>query len=345
MSCEKTKIPKRVWIDILNPSHPLIFGSIVPKLENCDVSITVRNRAETVGLMKTFGLEGKIVGCDYRQPLKKVFNLAWRTIVLFFKSGKFDATISFENGSSILIAKIRRKTSILMCDNDLKFKQMTSGIQDMESKIKMLADTIIIPKACYPAFSKHVNPDKILTYDGYKEDLYIAQYKPDEHFFEKIPFKNYVVIRPEALGSFYVTDKQSIVPDLLKMFAEKQVNVIYLPREKEDYAYADGFDVYIPKEPLNGLDVCYFADAVLTGSGTMAREAACLGKKAVSFFPGTNLLSVDQALIDEGRIFHSRSVNEIEKYLYSNEGISALNNSKAVLTDVMSKINSILSNR
>lgn len=333
----------KIWIDILNPSHPLIFGSIVPRLANADVYITVRDRAETVALMKTFGLEGKVVGCDYRQPIKKVVNLAWRTITLFFESGKFDWTISFENGSSILVAKCRGKKSILMCDNDLKFKQMTSGVQDIESKVKMLADYILIPKACYPAFSNHVDLDKILTYDGYKEDLYVATHKPDALFLEKLPFTNYVVIRPEALGSFYVTDKISIVPDLLQLLLDKKVNVVYLPREKEDYAYSEGLDVYIPPVPLSGLDLCYYADAVLTGSGTMAREAACLGKKAVSFFPGEKLLSVDQALIDEGRIFHSRNAMEIADFLSGTQGVSALNNSQKTLNDVMSTINTLIS--
>ena len=334
---------QRVWIDILNPSHPLIFGSIVPRLRDANVFISVRDRAETVELMKTFGLEGTVIGCDYRHPIKKVLNLAWRTLVLYFRSGKFDATISFENGSSILVAKLQRKKSILMCDNDLKFKQMTSGIQDVESKIKLLADYIIIPQACYPAFSTHVNPQKILTYAGYKEDLYVATYTPDADFMNSLPFRNYVVIRPEALGSFYVTDKRSIVPELLALLLEKGVSVVYLPREIEDYAYAEGFDVYIPPTPLNGLDLCYYANAVLTGSGTMAREAACLGRKSVSFFPGENLLSVDQALIDEGRIFHSRNAEEIVQYVFSDDGVSAVNNSKAVLDDVMGKINGIIS--
>ena len=269
--------------------------------------------------------------------------MAWRTVTLFFKSGKFEWTLSFENGSSILVAKCRGKKSILMCDNDLKFKQMTSGVQDIESKVKMLADYILIPKSCYPAFSKHVDPDKIFTYDGYKEDLYIATYKPDAHFLEKLPFTNYVVIRPEALGSFYVTDKKSIVPDLLQFLQVKKVNVVYLPREKEDYAYAEGFDVYIPQVPLNGLDLCYYADAVLTGSGTMAREAACLGKRAVSFFPGEQMLSVDQSLIEERRIFHSRNPSEIVTYLFEEENEHAtLNNSKAVLNEVMKKINLLI---
>ena len=73
----------------------------------------------------------------------------------------------------------------------------------------------------------------------------------------------------------------------------------------------------IPKKALNGLDLCWYSDAVLTGSGTFAREAACMGTPAVSFFPGKRLLSVDQELINEGKIFHSRDVDEIMEYISS----------------------------
>jgi len=68
---------------------------------------------------------------------------------------------------------------------------------------------------------------------------------------------------------------------------------------------------------MNGLDLCYYASAVLTGSGTFAREAACMGNKSVSFFPGNSLLSVDRKLVDEGKILHSRDPHEIVDYVLS----------------------------
>lgn len=186
------------------------------------------------------------------------------------------------------------------------------------------ADHIIIPKACYPLFSQNCKRSEVIPFDGYKEDIYIADYKSDPNFREKIPFDNYVVLRPEALGSFYVTEKQSIVPYLLHFFWRENVNVIYLPREKEDLKYVQGFDeVFIPEKPLNGLDLCYYADAVLTGSGTMAREAACMGKKAVSFFPSVVMLSVDKQLMNEGKIFHSRSPTDIVDYVLDGRGNNA----------------------
>jgi predicted glycosyltransferase len=75
----------------------------------------------------------------------------------------------------------------------------------------------------------------------------------------------------------------------------------------------------------------------------MAREAACMGKPAVSFFPNT-LLSVDQQMIDNGQIFHSRSPIEILEYL---ESLSKSNikpdrsRSADVLDEVVNIINEI----
>ena len=48
----------------------------------------------------------------------------------------------------------------------------------------------------------------------------------------------------------------------------------------------------------------------MTGSGTFAREAALLNIPSFSFFP-ENLLSVDQKLVNEERIYHSRIAEEL----------------------------------
>jgi predicted glycosyltransferase len=336
----------KIWIDLINPSHALFFGALIPELSDVEVSVTFRDRAETVELARSFGINGRVIGRDYRGPIKKTLNMVYRTLDLWANVDRFDCALSFENGMSVFVAKLRRKKSIILCDNDLKFQQMTSGIQDLESKIKMMADHIIVPRACYDNFAKHVNGDRVIGYNGYKEDIYIADYKPDPQFLKKIPFKKYVVVRPEALGSFYVNDKRSIVPELFESFRKEHIDVIYLPREREDFSYAKGFDeVYIPKNALNGLDICYYADTVLTGSGTMAREAACMGKKAVSFFPSRAMLSVDKRLMNEGRIFHSRSSPEIIDYVLSKQNVNLkrINNSKAVKTEIIKKISGCLS--
>jgi len=302
---------KKLWIDIINPSHALFFNALLSELDDYKINITIRDRAETVDLVESFGIKGKIIGTDYRDPLKKSVNMIFRTLDLAMRTPNFDAALSFENGMNVLVSKIRRKTSILYCDNDLKFFQKNGFFQNSETKIKTLASYTIVPEACYENFKRVISEDKLIRFNGYKEDIYIADHEPDSKFLDKLPFNEFVVIRPEALGSFYVKEMQSIVPELLRLFTREGVNVVYLPREVEDVKYAKGFDVFIPEKALNGLDLCHYADAFLTGSGTMAREAACMGVTAVSFFPSKTLLSVDQQLVDEGKIFHSRNVEAI----------------------------------
>jgi hypothetical protein len=177
---------------------------------------------------------------------------------------------------------------------------------------------LIIPKSTdfhkFRRFSKKV---EIFQFDGFKEDIYIADYKPDPDFFDYIPFKNFVTVRPEALKAEYVPKHvKSIVPDILAGLDESGYSVLYLPRYEEDRAWANPFkNVFIPPEPLNGLDVCYYSQAVLTGSGTIAREAAVLGTPAVSFFPGEELLSVDNEMIKRAWLMHSRDPLEIVEYI------------------------------
>jgi len=336
---------KNVWVDIINPSDALFFGSLIPELEGYQVSVTIRDRAETIDLCNSFGIHGEVIGVDYQTPLRKSVGMIYRTLKLHTEIGNFDYAMSFENGMSTLISNLKRKLSILFCDNDLKFLQKTSPIQDLEMRLKLLADHIIVPKACYPLFSKNNRKCNIVFYNGYKEDIYIADYEPNPSFRQKIPFENYVVLRPEALGSFYVTEKWSIVPQLLQFFRREGINVVYLPREKEDFRYAMGFDeVFIPKSPLNGLDLCYYSDAVLTGSGTMAREAACLGRKSVSFFPSDLMLSVDSQLINEGKVFHSRSSVDIVDYILQTSAprVGDLTQSKKVKNEICNLITNIL---
>ena len=133
--------------------------------------------------------------------------------------------------------------------------------------------------------------------------IYISDYQPDPHFLEDMPFDTYVLVRPENIQANYIRNGnvRSITPELLRLLSEQNYNILYLPRYEFDRSYADGLkNIHIPSAPVNGLDACYYADAVLTGAGTFAREAACLGVPAVSFYAGRELLTVDQSMIKKG---------------------------------------------
>ncbi len=338
---------KNIWIDLLNPSHPLFFKPIFEELKTInEIQITARDRAETVELSMQLKMPINVVGKFHKSKIKKTSSTVSRTFNLLKSVEKFDISLSFENAESIAVSKLRDKKSILFLDNDLKYKQKNDFIQKLENKIKLRSNHFIIPKVSEREFEKHIDLKKLYTYNGYKEDLYLADYKPDYTIRDQIPFKHFIIIRPEALGSFYVCGKRSIVPDLINFFHKQNINVVYLPRDREDTIFKECDNVFIPKKAINGLDLCFFSDAVLTGSGTMSREAACMGKASISFFPNKELLSVDAQLINEGKIFHSRNPKEIGEYVISRkpmEKTSALfSRSKKVKEEILEIIYDII---
>lgn len=301
-----------LWIDIINPPNVHFFNSIKNGL-NQNYFFTIRTKSETVDLCKYYGLEGEYIGRDYRNKYAKTLGIALRSLELYLKV-KFDYAIGFENPMTVFVAKMKRKKSILICDNDLKLTQKNANIQDLETKVKSMTDFLVTPKSCFTNFSKIISEDKIHAFDGFKEDIYLAEYQPDPSFLNKIPFCDYVVVRPEALFTSYISYKTTIAKDIVNILTRANFNVVYLPRDNVEKKYIkDSENIYVPNAPLNGIDLCYYSRAVLTGSGTMAREAALLGKPAVSFFPSEKLLSVDKQLIKEQRMLHSRDPEEIVK--------------------------------
>lgn len=345
----------KIWIDFMAPCDVFFFSAILKDLplwvkENSVIYNTARRHAETESLLKDYGIKSNVVGeHNVNSRISQVSSFIARDLKLSYKVPDFDISLSLANIYAIIVSLMRRRPSISVIDNDLIEYERTL-MEKIAAKIHAKATYIIAPEA-YPVdltIEKGADPSRVFTFRGYKEDIYIADYKPDPEFLNKIPFESFVVLRPEALYSTYVHEKQSITPDLLRLFTEHEINVIYLPRYSKDRVYLHSVKnksrVWIPSKPLNGLDLVYYSKAVLTGSGTFAREAACMGQVAVSFFPD-KLLAVDKSLIDQGKMFHSRDPYEIVEYVLKmmDKNIKpSTENSKKVKREFMSILSRIL---
>lgn len=313
-----------IWFDLVNSPHVLLFKPLIKDLnKKYDILITVRNKLETIELAEKFNLEYSVYGRDPADPVKKASEMIRRTLKLSTSIPHFKISISAAQAMNVAVSRFRGSKSYVFLDNDIKLKYPKNLLQKFEVKLKKRTDAIIIPKASKKEFSKLFNDKQILTYPGFKEHLSIYDFEPNRKKIEEVPFEDYIVIRPEVLSSFYTGDIKTISVNLLKEFDKKGINTVFLPRKEEkiifDLLEKHNFNnIYIPNEALDGLNLSYFADAVLTGSGTMAREAAILGTTAVSFFPGNELLSVDKNLIEGEKLFHSRNIKKIVDYVISN---------------------------
>ena len=309
------KTKKTIWFALTNVPHVNFLLPIIRKYEQeFNMVFTVRDFAETISLFEKRIAKPYILVGDHKggNKLKKVLGLLNQISNMYRNIPDFDIKISVGGMSSSPVAWSKGKLSVTFDDNETSPNWMYAPFTDLAFWPKVID-------------SKRLNKQffckNLYQYNGYKEDFYLADYQPDATFVEKLPFEHYVVVRPENIKASYVEGRQSIVPELLKALDAQGYNILFLPRYESDRDYAQGIkNIYIPKEAVNGLDACYYADAILTGAGTMAREAACLGVPSVSFFAGAHLLSVDQSLVDAGKMFFSREVEQIIQYLESSKG-------------------------
>lgn len=331
----------KIWIDITNTPHVNVLMPIIKHLQKNghDLIFTARDFSETLPLLRQNGIEPLVYG-DHKgkSRLKKALGLFSRMWSLLFKLPKFDVAFSLGGNYTSMIAALRGKKSIVFSDNDISFKFFSFAF----------GDYFIFPYYFkYQQIQKkyHIKDLQIKTFNGFKEDIYIADYVPDQNFLKQLPFERFITIRPENLKASYVPkDSKTIVPQLFEEL--KDYNILFLPRYEEEKQMAKGFDnVWYPDGPLRGLDVCYFTSAMLTGAGTFAREAALLGRPAVSFFPSEVFLSVDEEMQRMGIEFKSRNPKEIAEYVREKNTCRASvsqERSKKVLDEVLQIFDNIL---
>jgi len=301
-----------IWLDFTNVPHAHFLSVLRRHLFSAHahrVFCTARDFAELQNLLHKKDIAFAMLGRHHRHALLKLFGSLARYLHMWKKVPAFDVSISCGSYEAALFSKMKGRKTIIFDDNDISPNWLYARC----------ADYFMCPKAFDTNRIIHqgMKRQNIFSYDGYKEDIYLADYTPDPGFLHMVPFREYIVVRPENLSATYIQghDKKSIVPRLLRTLVEKGSSVLFIPRYNQEKAYAQGLkNVYIPPAVLNGLDVCFYAKAVCTGAGTFAREAACLGVPAVSFFPGEEILSVDKAMIRDGLILHSRDTDDIIEY-------------------------------
>lgn len=333
------KTKKTIWFALTNVPHVNFLLPIIRKYEQeFDMVFTVRDFAETISLFeKRIGKPYILVG-DHKGSniFRKVLGLLNQIVSIYRNISDFDIKISVGGMSSSPVAWSKGKLSITFDDNETSPNWMYAPFTDLAFWPKVISSTTLKKQG----FKKN-----LYQYNGYKEDFYLADFQPDSTFVDKLPFEHYVVVRPENIKASYVEGRQSIVPKLLKALDAQGYNILFLPRYESDRDYAQGINnIFIPEEAVNGLDACYYADAILTGAGTMAREAACLGVPSVSFFAGSHLLAVDQSLVDAGKMFYSRDVQQIMQFLNNSHhsfftkrggGIAGLERCKQVQQEIL----------
>jgi uncharacterized protein len=331
---------KKFWFDFTNVPHINFLLSIIEHLKPKKPIYSIRDFAETKSLFeKRIGEKYLMVGSHKgANKILKVYGSLSRIFSLQSQIPQFDVKISVGGDASCIVAKLRHKLSITFDDNEKAPNWRYSRFSDLAFWPEAIDNKVL--------FRQGFREQHLFKYKGFKEDLYLADYQADKAFLTNLPFEKYVVLRPENIQANYADGSAiTIVPQLLQRFKELGLNVLFLPRYKHDRALSEGFEnVFVPKRAVNGLDACYFSDAVFTGAGTMAREAACLGVPAFSFYTGKELLTVDMKMIELGWLYFSRDPDKlIQSFLNTKQRTPDLQRSQKVKQQILSKLDEFLS--
>lgn len=340
---------KLVWIDIDNSPHVLFFRPIIEQLRKRDVKvlITARDYAQVLDLLNLFGLDYKKVGRHYgKNILLKSFGTLLRVlqliVVVFGK--KPGLTISHGSRSQIIAGKILGIKVAAAFDYE-----HANATPLFKPDIAFVPD--IIPEEWT------MNCKDVFRYKGIKEDIYVPYFKPTPGIKEKLGIddsKIVVAIRPPAtLAHYHTLQSDNLFKELMILLKDSEKTyIIITPRTKDQEAeirnkWKQEFRTskfHIPAKVMNGLDIILNSDLVVSGGGTMIREAAALNVPAYSTFGG-KVGAVDNYLESTGKLVILRHETDIKnklklekKKLSSNKS----NKGSSVLDEITNKIISSL---
>jgi predicted glycosyltransferase len=156
-----------------------------------------------------------------------------------------------------------------------------------------------------------------------KEDVYVPRLRPDPSVRNLLGVREdelIVTVRPPATEAHYHNPEGEQFLDACLEFLVDQptVRVVMLPRNHNQAiilrtrwarAIEDG-RIVIPENAVDGLNLIWNSDLVISGGGTMNREAAALGVPVYSIFRG-RIGAVDQYLARTGRLTVIERIEEI----------------------------------
>jgi predicted glycosyltransferase len=327
----------RVWIDLTNSPHVLVMRPVIDVLRarGADVLVTARDFAQTLGLLERFRIDHTAIGHHRGGALAaKSLGLASRSAALtrWARGRRIDLALGHGSNDVSIAAALLRIPSATAFDYEWARVQHSINCR--------LATRVVVPDAIPPErlAPYGARPDKLRRYAGLKEEYYLADFEPDRAVLDELaidPARPLAVVRTPPAVSLYHRFEAPVFAEVLERLRGEQV--VVLPRTAEqraELARRGGFTV--PERAIDAQSLIAYADLVLSGGGTMNREAVALGTPVWTTFEG-RLGAVDERLIAEGRM--KRLVRADEVVLERRDGatVPRVRRDPAEFTDLFVK--------
>jgi uncharacterized protein len=349
---------RKVWIDLENSPHIPFFAPVIKELEErgCEVVLTARDCFQVCELADMAGFKYRKIGHHYgKNRLAKIGGLGIRVLQMtpFILREKPTISVSHGSRSSLVLSAMLGIPSINISDYEYAEHRLTAWLGSLQKKWMLTPE--VIPS---DIFVKHGIPkDHVLHYPGIKEDVYTPFFQPDPSLKDTLglqPAAIVVIIRPPATEAHYHNpESEKLLMAVFKLLgAHPEVKTILLPRTHRQEAdlrqaspdlFAAG-RIVVPKHAVDGLNLIWYSDLVISGGGTMNREAAALGIPVYSLFRGT-MGAVDKHLAETGRLVlleSEQDVREKLKLVLRRKTLAFRPKQRATLEAVVNHITAIL---
>jgi predicted glycosyltransferase len=307
-----------VWVDLSTAPDPLFFRPLIRRLNELGhpVWITVREYGETSSVAARCGLDFDVVGHHGgHSTMGKALAIGRRAVLLSGRARTVHPrlAVSFNSYAQALAARI--------CG--IPFATLTDyEYQPANHLAFRLARRVIVPDDFDRRTLRRQGApaDRVVSYRGLKEHVTLSDFTPDSQFPSRlaalgVPSDRLVVtMRPPATNSLYHRFENDWFYEVLSDIARRQgVVVVVLARYPAQAVRVRSLglpDVIIPDAVLDGLNLVYWSDLVVSAGGSMNREAAVLGTPACTVFAG-HMAGVDRALIASGALVHLRTASDL----------------------------------
>jgi uncharacterized protein len=298
----------KVWIDLSNSPHPLLFAPIVERLESLGhpVRITARDNAQTVELARARWHDVEVIGgpsMGGRASKGGAMVNRIRQLASWARAEAPDVALSHNSYAQIVAARATGIHTVTAMDyehqpaNHLAFR---------------LAHTVLLPEALATSGVRRqgASARKLRLYPGLKEEIYLGDFLPDREVLaaagvDRGPDDVVVVARTPPSGALYHrSDNALFVEALRKASSAPRARCVVLarrPDQREAISALSLPNVVVPKRALDARSLMHSSDLILGAGGTMTREGALLGVPTVSLFAGRTP-AVDRWLEERGAL-------------------------------------------
>lgn len=311
-----SKAAKKVWIDLDNSPHVPFFAPIIDELEKrgYSVLVTARDCFQVCDLARLLHVSCKPIGRHYgKHAILKLAGLGLRSLQLAptVLKERPDLALSHGSRSQVVLARLLGIPSIVIFDYEF-----AKGLRVLNPTWVMAPEVIAERTAAGDA--------RLMKYPGIKEDVYVPRFKPDPALRTELGLREndlVVTLRPPANEAHYHNPESELLLEAVVELLDgtPDTKVILLPRNHKQEeslrkAWPKLFEtgkMLVPPRAVDGLNLIWYSDLVISGGGTMNREAAALGVPVYSIFRG-KIGAVDRYLTAAGRLVLLETVSDVQ---------------------------------